>query len=124
MNAWTTQKQAKYEHAFHKHTEFWHDQQATLQQELAQLYCEYREYRSILSGIPESDIPNEKIEARAGNNLPPTFVELDGPLERRRRLREEGTEAEMKTKNDRRLLRGMEMGVQSLGVEIECLEKE
>ncbi|KAI4202278.1 MAG: hypothetical protein LQ350_002662 [Teloschistes chrysophthalmus] len=96
MNAWTPERQAKHDQAFHKMAEIWQDQQIILQQQLAELYRESRHYRSILSSIPESDIPNEKIEARAANDLPPTFGELDGPRERRRRLREEGSESTLK----------------------------
>ncbi|KAI4110012.1 MAG: hypothetical protein L6R37_000145 [Teloschistes peruensis] len=124
MNAWTPQKQEIHDLAFQNRAAFWQNQQTILQYKLARLYRECRQYRSIIFGIPESDISNEKIEARTDNYLPPTFGELDGPLERRRREREEVTEVEMKAKNDRRLLRGMEMGVESLGVEVEFLEKE
>ncbi|KAL8765859.1 MAG: hypothetical protein Q9194_006438, partial [Teloschistes cf. exilis] len=92
MNAWTPQKQEIHDIAFHNRAAFWQNQQTILQHKLARLYRECRQYRSIIFGIPESDISNEKIEARTDNYLPPTFGELDGPLERRRREREEVTE--------------------------------
>ncbi|KAI4257885.1 MAG: hypothetical protein LQ352_001471, partial [Teloschistes flavicans] len=109
MAAPDTSQQETYDLAFHGRAAFWERQQTERQTRLAQLYRECRQYRSILLGLPESEIPNESIDARPDNFVPLSFRELD--QFEPKGSGDKGTELDLMMKNDRRSLRAMQGAV-------------